>query len=267
MYFPRFTFSTRAVRGSALLVVMILAHALAPALARADSAGNMPLDPARSQVVSADEQVAPHGTPATFTAGHADIGPVIMNGHVELMLRDDSSTPPTWRYLDDVTIRLTDAAKQQVTSGYDFTGAHPGDTVWAVPQTEVADVAWLGWNTQHPSIAGQDATLHIGPHEGEGTFSLFLQNGGFSAPQVIGEDMYIAPGTHAHANWVFTAPGRHVVPMSVTVAGEETAPVPLTFDIDGTAPATAGRATAWWVLGIGVVALMCGALVFLRGRK
>ncbi|MHA6554744.1 choice-of-anchor M domain-containing protein [Corynebacterium pyruviciproducens] len=259
------------MHNSSRIPTFLTATLVAAALIAAPQLAEAQTEPALSQVVTADEPIAPHGTAVTLTEGHADIGPVIVDNKLQLLLRDDSATPPTWRYLDDVTVQLTDAAQQQVADGYAFTGAKAGDTVWAVPQTEIAGVPWLGWNTQHPSLAGKDATLHFGPHEGAGAFSLFLQNGGFTAPQVIGQDMYVAAGTHAHANWVFTAPGTHTVALSATVGDVTTAPVNLTFELDSsTASASTPSASAsvpWWILAIGALVLVAGVILFARSRR
>lgn len=247
----------------AATLAVALVTALAPLTAQAQAT-----DAALVQTVTADEPVAPRGTAVKLTEGHADIGPVIVDGRVELLLRDDSATPPTWRYLEDVTVVLADEAVQTVAKGYDFTGAHAGDTVWVVPQTEVTGVPWLGWNTQHPSLNGQDATLHFGTHEGDGDFSVFLQNGGFSTPQVVAETMFVPAGTHAHANWVFTAPGAHTVPLSVTVGETTTEPVPLRFAVEGEeADTTQQSSLPWWLLGIGALVLVAGIVAVVRGRR
>ena len=146
---------------AATLAVALVA-ALAPVTASAQ-----PTDAALVQTVTDDEPIAPRGTAVRLTEGHADIGPVIVDGHVELLLRDDSATPPTWRYLEDVTVVLADEAVQTVAKGYDFTGAHAGDSVWVVPQTEVTGVPWLGSPRPH------DRLIRPKLHDLSGIFKLF----------------------------------------------------------------------------------------------
>ena len=51
-------------------------------------------DPALQQVVGADEQVAPLGEHAVIDAGHADLGPVFVDGEMQFLVRDDTQDPP-----------------------------------------------------------------------------------------------------------------------------------------------------------------------------
>ena len=197
-----------------------------PAIANAQAADN---DPALQQVVSADEAIAPVGESTVIDAGHVDLGARFNGDTLEFLARDDSQQPPVWRHLDDVVFRVTDAAKQTLPDGDDFTftGAKPGADVWVIPQTEVAEVPWLGWNTQAASLlerSDSGVSLEFGGHEGPGEFSLFLQPGGFHAPQLLWttaepgvQPMWVEPNTHTHANWVFTEPGVHLVGVRAVV--------------------------------------------------
>ncbi len=109
----------------------------------------------------------------------------------------------------------------QINAQFDFVGGTPGENVWVVPQTEQAGVPWVGWNTQSPSLVDavdRGVTLEFLGHSGPGEFSLFLQNGGFEAPQVLWstakqqqEGFWVDLNTHTHANWTFTEPGVHQV--------------------------------------------------------
>lgn len=198
----------------------------APAVANAQAADN---DPALQQVVSADEAIAPVGESTVIDAGHVDLGATFDGDTLEFLARDDTNQPPVWRHLDDVVFRVSDAAKQTLPDGDDFafTGAKPGADVWVIPQTEVAGVPWLGWNTQAASLlerSGSGVSLEFGGHEGPGEFSLFLQPGGFHAPQLLwtttepgAQPMWVEPNTHTHANWVFTEPGVHLVGVRAVV--------------------------------------------------
>ncbi|MGV0432851.1 choice-of-anchor M domain-containing protein [Corynebacterium sp. 20_84] len=180
-------------------------------------------DPALQQTVQDDEKIAPLGEKAVISAGHADLGPLYVDGEMTFMVRDDSQVPPVWRHLEDVVFEVSDEAKQTLPEGedFDFTGAKAGDEVWVVPQNEVPGVPWLGWNTQSPKVVDttdRGVSLEFGGHEGEGDFSLFLQSGGFSEPQQLwnsrlkgNQPMWVELNTHTHANWVFTKPGVHLV--------------------------------------------------------
>lgn len=171
---------------------------------------------------------APAGDRLVITDGHVDMGPRMVNGTWQVQLRDDTSSPPTWRELDDVILHATDDAKITVPAGdtYRFLGA-AGDPIWVLPQVQRAGVVWPGWNSQDPSVVdgiSGPITWTVRSVEGPGTFTLFL-NDAFGAPTTIfdGTRRYpqstaIEPNTHAHGNWTFSKPGvyRLVVEMKAT---------------------------------------------------
>lgn len=210
-----------------------LAPALSPAGAPVASAQAENNDPALQQTVTADERIAPLGESVVLSAGHADLGPIIVDGELTFMVRDDSQSPPVWRHLEDVTFRVSDAAVQSLPEGDDFafTGAKPGDKVWVIPQSEVAAVPWLGWNTQSPGVverADRGISMEFGGHQGPGDFTLFLQPGGFAQPQQLwnsridgAQPMWVELNTHTHANWVFTQPGVHLVGIRAVVKDKD----------------------------------------------
>ncbi|WP_075726242.1 choice-of-anchor M domain-containing protein [Corynebacterium aquilae] len=185
-------------------------------------------DPALVQTVDANEQIAAAGNPVAVVAGHFDFGPVVSEGKSQILIRDDSVHPPVWRHPNDTVFVLGDEAKQTLPGGgdYGFVAAPAGAEVWAIPQNQIADVPWLGWNTQAPSFLEtnpQGLTLTVDHHTGPGAFSLFVQSGGFAAPQALvdatkplPQNMWIEPNTHVHANWVFTEPGSHVLDITAT---------------------------------------------------
>lgn len=215
-----------SLRRRLLPAVLIAALALPPAAVAAPQA---PADPALHQLVGADETIAPAGEEVVISAGHADLGPLITVDGVDVLVRDDTADPPVWRHLDDVVFEVSDAAAQTLPPGdaFDFTGAAGGEQVWVVPQTEVAGVPWLGWNTQSPALVGaadRGVTLEFAGHSGPGQFSLFLQNGGFEPPQQLWnsaaegtQPMWVELNTHTHANWVFSEPGIHQVAVTAVV--------------------------------------------------
>lgn len=215
-------------------------------------------DPALQQTVTDSENIAPAGESTVITQGHVDLGPLLIDGDLDFLARDDTADQPVWRHLDDVVFQLSDTAKQVLpeSGDYDFTGAKAGDTVWAVPQTQVADVPWLGWNTQSPAITQnvqRGITLEYGGHQGPGQFSVFLQSGGFGKPQLLwdsnkseAQPIWVDLKTHTHANWVFTEPGVHLVSMTVKAkmldGSEKSVSKILRFAV-GVDPAEAASAT------------------------
>ncbi|MFM9755279.1 choice-of-anchor M domain-containing protein, partial [Streptomyces turgidiscabies] len=88
---------------------------------------------------------------------HVDLGPKVVGGAWKLRIRDDSTSPPVWRALDDVVLTVPDAARLTAPSGpeYPFLSGSAGRQVYVVPQTQNPNVIWLGWNTQDPAATTQ----------------------------------------------------------------------------------------------------------------
>ncbi|GIF17066.1 TIGR03773 family transporter-associated surface protein [Actinoplanes teichomyceticus] len=198
--------------------------------------------------------------------GHVDMGPHLSGSGLTIRLRDDSTTPATWRDLADVVLRVTDRAKIQVPAGpgYAFLG-RAGDPVYLLPQSQQSGIVWPGWNTQHPSmVAGTrgDVTWRLRAVDGPGAFKLFL-TGSFGTPQVVFDSarslpqrLSIAPNTHAHGNWAFTRAGtyRLTVEMTATTTAGKTVSDTrtLTFAVgDGTGSGTTGTGSGTTGTGSG----------------
>lgn len=185
-------------------------------------------DRALTQTLSAEQPVASGRT--EISAGHVDMGPRFNNGKFELMLHDDHGETPVWRSLDEVIYRGSDKAILEVPNDprYSFVGAPAGSKVYVIPQTETKGVIWPGWNTQDPQLVSKlnrGVNLTLEQVSGPGTFSLYLENGNFSAPQVLWsstksepQKLWVEKNTHTHANWVFTAPGEYL--LKVTASAE-----------------------------------------------
>ena len=185
-------------------------------------------DRALTQTLSAEQPVASGRT--EISAGHVDMGPRFNNGKFELMLHDDHGESPVWRSLDEVIYRGSDKAILEVPNDprYSFVGAPAGSKVYVIPQTETKGVIWPGWNTQDPQLVSKlnrGVNLTLEQVSGPGTFSLYLENGNFSAPQELWsstksepQKLWVEKNTHTHANWVFTAPGEYL--LKVTASAE-----------------------------------------------
>ena len=183
---------------------------------------------ALTQTLSAEQPVA--SGRIEISAGHVDMGPRFNNGKFELMLHDDHGESPVWRSLDEVIYRGSDQAILEVPNDprYSFVGAPAGSKVYVIPQTETKGVIWPGWNTQDPQLVSKlnrGVNLTLEQVSGPGTFSLYLENGNFSAPQVLWsstksepQKLWVEKNTHTHANWVFTAPGEYL--LKVTASAE-----------------------------------------------
>ena len=223
-----------ALGASLMLAPLGMAHAETTP-ATAESASTQPSDSnlsrgerALTQTLSAEQPVASGRT--EISAGHVDMGPRFNNGKFELMLHDDHGETPVWRSLDEVIYRGSDQAILEVPNDprYSFVGAPAGSKVYVIPQTEAKGVIWPGWNTQDPQLVSKlnrGVNLTLEQVSGPGTFSLYLENGNFSAPQVLWssaknepQKLWVEKNTHTHANWVFTAPGEYL--LKVTASAE-----------------------------------------------
>lgn len=228
------TLPALALGASLMLAPLGVAHAETTP-ATAESASTQPGDSnlsrgerALTQTLSAEQPVASGRT--EISAGHVDMGPRFNNGKFELMLHDDHGESPVWRSLDEVIYRGSDKAILEVPNDprYSFVGAPAGSKVYVIPQTETKGVIWPGWNTQDPQLVSKlnrGVNLTLEQVSGPGTFSLYLENGNFSAPQVLWsstksepQKLWVEKNTHTHANWVFTAPGEYL--LKVTASAE-----------------------------------------------
>ncbi len=180
---------------------------------------------ALEQSLSASEPVETGHT--EISHGHVDMGPTFVDGKWELMFHDDHGTEPVWRLPEDVVLKGGDSAllPKPDDPRYDFVSADAGEEVYVIPQTEAESVVWPGWNTQDPEVLSrldQGVTFTLDKVEGPGQFSLYLENGNFSEPEVLWssdksekQDIFVEPNTHTHANWVFTEPGAYFLTVTV----------------------------------------------------
>ncbi|MDO5721397.1 MAG: choice-of-anchor M domain-containing protein [Actinomycetaceae bacterium] len=184
----------------------------------------------------------------------------MVDGKLDFLARDDRGSEPVWRHLEDIVFEVGDQALQTLPEdgGYEFTGASAGQQVWVVPQTQVAQVPWLGWSTQSPQVTKQverGINLEYQGHQGQGQFTLFLQAGNFGAPKQLwssatksAQAVWVDLKTHTHANWVFTAPGVHLVKVALKAklidGTEVSVPKILRFAV-GQASAQDAQQTQW----------------------
>lgn len=207
------------VRGGIAATFTLILALGAPVMAAESTPG--PLD----QSVSADEQSGKDKV--VIKAGHVDLGPRFVDGAWRLRLRDDTKAPPVWRSLGDVVLQLPGTAILPAPDDeqFSFLDAKAGQDVYVVPQTENADVVWVGWNSQDPEVVRRLAgglTLRLHGVDGPGQFVLFLQNGNFDPAQLLWtsaksepQDIWAESNTHVHGNWVFTAPGTYLLDVEI----------------------------------------------------
>ena len=118
-----------------------------------------------------------------------------------------------------------DKANTTTPAGMEFI-AKGGSKVWLIGATQVPGVPWLGVNTMHESIVSGTTgpvQMHLDKVSGPGKMAVFMSGtfGGGVGQRVFdnvgGPTSYTVPAnTHAHPNWVFTAPGHYVVTVTQT---------------------------------------------------
>ena len=168
------------------------------------------------------------GASGNATDGHFDLGPAIENGTLVARVKDDRSQPAQWVDPSSLTFALGDAARITAPADLGFV-ATPGSSVWLIPSTQIAGVPWLGLNSQREEIVtGTTGPVQFTLDAVEGPGRVAVFNAG-ALGSGVGEHVFDGPGTgytlgantHAHQNWVFTAPGTYTptITMRVTPNG------------------------------------------------
>ena len=189
------------------------------------------------------------GASGNATEGHFDLGPAIENGSLVARIKDDRTQPAQWVDPSTLTFALGEAARITAPADLGFV-ATAGSSVWLIPSTQIAGVPWLGLNSQREEIVtgttgGVQFTLDA--VEGPGRVAVF--NAG-ALGSGVGEHMFDGPGssytlgpnTHAHQNWVFTAPGTYTLTISMRVT-------PTGAALTGSGYGSSGEVTATGALG------------------
>ena len=164
------------------------------------------------------------GASGNATDGHFDLGPAIENGTLVARVKDDRSQPAQWVDPSSLTFALGDAARISAPADLGFV-ATPGSSVWLIPSTQIAGVPWLGLNSQREEIVtGTTGPVQFTLDAVEGPGRVAVFNAG-ALGSGVGEHVFDGPGTgytlgantHAHQNWVFTAPGTYTLTITMRV--------------------------------------------------
>lgn len=191
---------------------------------------------------------APGGTsPAVVLSdGHVDYGTRVIDGALQSMVKDGTTTTTVWREPAATVLWLKPEAEVDAPGGaFDFLGA-AGQTAWQVPQTQEPGLIWLGWNTEElrGEVAGS-VTWTLEALDGPGEVTIYTLSS-FGEPQVLlqpGGSMQIPVGTHAHGNWGFTAEGIYRLRLTQTATldgGRSSDTETLTIAVGDVDPATVG---------------------------
>lgn len=160
--------------------------------------------------------------------GHFDLGPRIVDGKLKLQVKDDRSQPASWVDPATLTFSLGDKATLKAPDALNFV-ATPGQDVWMISSSQSAGVPWLGMNSQAEEIVSKtsgEVTFTLVSVEGPGKVSVFTSGGlgggvGEHLLQEEGSSYTLPANTHAHQNWVFTAPGTYKLTISAQVTPKQ----------------------------------------------
>ena len=139
-------------------------------------------------------------------------------------LKDDSGLidpDSTVRPLDSVVLTVSDRARRtrnehMSSPALNFIGP-VGTAFYGLPQTQIKGLPWPGYSTEnidYSQLSG-GVKLHVVPRTMPrgarfGVFTESLTGADVLLDSTTGKDTIdIAYATHAHANWVFTEPGRY----------------------------------------------------------
>lgn len=157
-----------------------------------------------------------------FTSGHIDLG-IAYEGGFDLHLHDEETDT---EYAPSELTLVVGLAGKTSTPAVLSAFATVGSDIWILPKTENENLPFLGIGTEELSIAdwSGNLTLTLKSVTGPGDFGLYdvgtfgeilpLMN---SRDGITGGDaLTVAPGTHAHYNFTFNAPGSYLVGFEAT---------------------------------------------------
>lgn len=198
--------------------------------AKAQSAAAVKENPASSAVSATATLTFVVGPDANGNAneGHFDLGPRIVDGKLKLQVKDDRSQPASWVDPATLTFSLGDKATLKAPDALNFV-ATPGQDVWMISSSQSTGVPWLGMNSQAEEIVSKtsgEVTFTLVSVEGPGKVSVFTSGGlgggvGEHLLQEEGSSYTLPANTHAHQNWVFTAPGTYKLTISAQVTPKQ----------------------------------------------
>ena len=156
--------------------------------------------------------------------GHLDIQGQLRDKQLHVGLKDDSGLidpDSTVRPLDSVVLTVSDRARRtrnehMSSPALNFIGP-VGTAFYGLPQTQIKGLPWPGYSTEnidYSQLSG-GVKLHVVPRTMPrgarfGVFTESLTGADVLLDSTTGKDTIdIAYATHAHANWVFTEPGRY----------------------------------------------------------
>ncbi|QQQ73453.1 choice-of-anchor M domain-containing protein [Saccharothrix sp. 6-C] len=181
---------------------------------------------------------------AVVDVGHVDLlAPVVVDGALDIRYKDGNTTPPTVRDPERVVTHVKPQSRIQVPDIPEYAFLGPvGSDLWLIPEIQDPDVVWAGWNTESLTSEQVDPesvrwTLDaiggdVPGSAAPGELTVF-QSGpvGEPLPRVfdtalpLPQQHPLVLGTHAHANWTFTAEGVYRLTFTVTATTPDGTPL------------------------------------------
>ncbi|MFJ8580973.1 choice-of-anchor M domain-containing protein [Micromonospora sp. NPDC093277] len=157
-----------------------------------------------------------------LSSGHTDAVDVhYEDGRLALKVHDDTVRPSVTRDPQDVTFQVLPQAAVEVPDLPEYAFLGPaGSTVWLLPMTQDPSLLWPGWNTttlQSGLFQGDKVRLSLVDVVGPGRVSVFMTDPvgqplvKFRSDDGLPDALDVPIGTHAHANWVFSALGSYTL--------------------------------------------------------
>ncbi len=172
----------------------------------------------------------PNWTPTASGArvlnlGHVDISSVIVDGALHTRVRDATAEGvanapdgrATWHEMSGVVLQVRPAAAMTVPDGrWSFIGP-VGTHVWNIDQLGTDGVLWPGWSAETIAPVQLSGNLDWTLTSVRGPGHVFLWQTDawgnavriFDSKNGLPDTTRVPAGTHAHANWTFTAEGLH----------------------------------------------------------
>lgn len=164
--------------------------------------------------------------PVVIATGHVDIGIGYENGAFDLHVHQE--TPVEAEFApDEAILQVNASAEVNIPASLATALNRPvGSPLWILPRSENPALLFLGIGAEEltPADWASNITLSLVDVSGPGEFSLWdvgtfgdisvlmSSQPGHPAPDAVS----VIPGSHAHYNWGFTAPGDYAVSFTAT---------------------------------------------------
>ena len=150
-----------------------------------------------------------------ISSGHVDYATRLVGGRLRSLVGTDGSGAKVYRDPKDVVLWVKPGSKVRLPAGLGAVG-RAGSSIYQVPQTQVPDLVWLGWNTESLDTSQVRGSVRwrLESVQGPGSLRVYTAGtfGGVERMVFDGPGTTSIPlGVHAHANWAFSKPGFYRV--------------------------------------------------------